>query len=334
MTHPNAPADDTVAELLWCPDALLHDGRSGQWWTCGTPPALGAARRGHMTAAGPTTSSPPAEDWPRRVERAIEYIRAGDIFQVNLCRQLQMPVTGDLRAFAAAALSEPQTAFGAYLECGNRSVVSLSPELFLEVDASRTVTTRPIKGTAAAHLPAGVLLQSEKDAAELHMIVDLMRNDLGRVCETGSVEVVCPRRIESHPTVHHGVADVRGRLRSDASLLDVLKATFPAGSITGAPKIRAMQIARELETQPRGVYCGAIGMIGPGGRLCLSVAIRTAVIEDGTLRYGVGCGIVADSDPHAEHAESEMKAEVLRRVLVSPPCEAPVAAAAGPRSPA
>ncbi len=333
-TNPHADVDATIAELLWCPDAYMHDAETGRWWVAGSPPTLERTRPTSITAIGPTASTPCADAWPAIVAKAIEYIRAGDVFQVNLCRELRIPVTGEPRALALSALSEPQTAFGACLECGERTIVSLSPELFLQVDALGAVTTRPIKGTAAAHMPAGTLLKSEKDAAELHMIVDLMRNDLGRVCTTGSVNVVCPRRIESHPTVHHGVAEVRGQLREGVSLLDILRATFPAGSITGAPKIRAMQIAHELEPVPRGVYCGAIGMIGPGGGLCLSVAIRTAVIEDETLRYGVGCGIVADSDPASELAESETKAEVLRRSLPSQPCEVLTAAAEGPRSPA
>ncbi|MDP7030196.1 MAG: anthranilate synthase component I family protein [Phycisphaerales bacterium] len=333
-TNPDACPESVVADLLWCPDAYMHDAATGRWWVCGSPPPLRGGKPNRMASIGPISSAPPATMWPDVVARAIEYIRAGDIFQVNLCRQLHVPVTGDPRGFAVSALAEPQTAFGACLECGDRTIVSLSPELFLEIDATGAVVTRPIKGTAAADVAPGVLLDSEKDAAELHMIVDLMRNDLGRVCDTGSVEVVCPRRIETHPTVHHGVAEVHGQLKPAARLLDVLRAAFPAGSITGAPKIRAMQIARTLEPEPRGVYCGAIGMIGPGSQLRLSVAIRTAVIENGMLHYGVGCGIVADSDPETELAESEMKAEVLRRTLVTQPCEAPFAGAAGPRSPA
>ncbi|MDP6311270.1 MAG: anthranilate synthase component I family protein [Phycisphaerales bacterium] len=328
---------DTTAlvTLLWCPDALLHDRLTGQWWSAGNPPtpASTSLLGEEMSVLGPFVSTPPSADWPAAVARGVEYIKAGDIFQVNLTRRLQVDVCGDGRHFGHAALSEPQTAYGAYIEIPDtdRTIISLSPELFISVDACGTIMSQPIKGTLPAAEPAAGLWESAKDAAELHMIVDLMRNDLGRVCEMGSVKVPCPRRIETHPTVHHGVGEIVGTLRQDISLVELLAATFPAGSITGAPKIRAMQIARELEPVSRGLYCGAVGMLGPGQQATFSVAIRTAVIEDGTLTYGVGCGIVADSDPLVELAESETKADVLRRTL-SRPCGTPSVAAAGPRS--
>jgi para-aminobenzoate synthetase component 1 len=335
--------DDTtpLLTLLWCPDALLHDRVTGHWWSAGNPPhpAATSLLGEEMSTLGAALSTPSTADWPAAVARGVEYIKAGDIFQVNLTRQLQVDVRGDSRAFGHMALDEPQTAFGAYIEIPNtnRSIISLSPELFLAVDADGSITSRPIKGTLPACEPAAKLRDSDKDAAELHMIVDLMRNDLGRVCEMGSVQVPCPRRIETHPTVHHGVGEITGTLRPDVSLVDLLAATFPAGSITGAPKIRAMQIANELEPLPRGVYCGAVGMLGPGREITLSVAIRTAVIEGdrnrSTLTYGVGCGIVSDSDPIAELAESETKAAVLWRTL-SRPCGRPSAAAASLQSPA
>lgn len=328
---------DPLLSMLWCPDALLHDRLTDQWWSAGDPPrpASTSLLGEDMTATTQPRSTPSTEDWSQAVSRGVEYIRAGDIFQVNLTRRLQVDVRGDARAFGHAAMSEPQTAYGAFIETPgtSRSIVSLSPELFFSIAADGTITSRPIKGTLPACEPAQLLRDSAKDAAELHMIVDLMRNDLGRVCEIGSVLVPCPRRIETHPTVHHGVGEVTGMLRADGSLLDVLTATFPAGSITGAPKIRAMQIARELEPVSRGLYCGAVGMLGPGHQATFSVAIRTAVIEDGTLTYGVGCGIVADSDPIAELAESETKANVLWQIL-SQPCGTPSVAAASPRSPA
>lgn len=329
------PRADTVAHFLWCTDGWVHDGQTNQWWAMGDPPTLGDPREEFLQRTGPTVSSPTAIEWPQKVARAIEYIHAGDIFQVNMSRQLQLPVSGSPRGFARAALNEPQSSFGACLELPGRdcTIVSLSPELFLHADASGLITTRPIKGTLPADQPAESLRNSDKDAAELHMIVDLMRNDLGRVCKPGSVHVTCPRRIESHQTVHHGVAEVQGQLCDGTSLADVLKATFPAGSITGAPKIRAMQIANELESIPRGPYCGAIGMLGPRGQVSLSVAIRTAIIAEGVLEYAVGCGVVADSDPLAELAESEAKAAVLWTAMenASPPGEVPSAAAASPQ---
>jgi para-aminobenzoate synthetase component 1 len=205
--------------------------------------------------------------------------------------------------------------------------VSLSPELLLDVDAAaRRVVTRPIKGTRPSAATAQELLDSAKDTAELNMIVDLMRNDLGRVCAYGSVGVPRPRTIESHPTVHHGVAEVAGRLRPGVGLVELLRAVFPGGSVTGAPKIRAMQIIDELEAVRRGPYCGAIGYVSGCGRLGLNVAIRTIALTGGrpdrawghltgTLDYGVGGGIVADSEPVAEYRETMDKAAILRLVL-------------------
>ncbi len=171
--------------------------------------------------------------------------------------------------------------------------------------------TRPIKGTRP--LAPGMedeLRRSIKDQAELHMIIDLERNDLGRVCETGSVRVTQPRVIEAHPTVYHGVASVEGVLRREIDLPALLKATFPGGSITGAPKIRAMQIIDELEPVARGPYCGAVGTIS-AGRIELNVAIRTMVIQRGTAHLSVGGGIVADSSPAPEYDETLTKARAM-----------------------
>jgi para-aminobenzoate synthetase component 1 len=210
-----------------------------------------------------------------------------------------------------------------------RGIISMSPELLLAFDAStRQVITRPIKGTQLSCNDPRVLRQSSKDAAELTMIVDLMRNDLGRVCEIGSVQVPAPRMIETHGTVHHGVAEITGRVRADVSVGGLLRAVFPGGSVTGAPKIRAMQIIDELEPQPRGPYCGCIGFISDRGDVTLNVAIRTMLLQGegptdqfdqmtGELRYAAGCGIVADSDPEAEYRESLAKTAVLREALAT-----------------
>jgi len=281
-----------------------------------------------MTRTTPLNSEPPRHEWPALVNQAIEYIRAGDIFQVNLARMLSMGVTGSPRSFATAALAEPQSTYGALMEWPDqdRTIVSMSPELFLHVDAAGSIRSCPIKGTLPSDQPAERLISSEKDAAELAMIVDLMRNDLGRVCCPGTVQVVCPRRIESHRTLHHSVGEVSGQLQSGTSLRDILRATFPPGSITGAPKVRAMQIASELEAVPRGPYCGAIALLGQGDAMTLSVAIRTAVIEQRVLRYGVGCGIVADSVAERELAESETKAAVLASAISPHDAVASVAA--------
>ena len=331
--------DALLVDACWCPDALIYDRVNHAWWQCGDPPIPEEEPHSptSLHATGPVSSTPTAEVWPEHVASGIEAIHRGDIFQVNLTRQLEVPVRGTPRAFAMRALQEPQAVFGCLIEPPvdapeSGIIVSISPELFLHVDHQGGITTRPIKGTLSTEASWEELRDSTKDAAELHMIVDLMRNDLGRVCPPGTVAVTCTRTIESHPTVHHGVAEVQGRLRPEITLIDLLRATFPAGSITGAPKIRAMQLIKELEPLPRGLYCGAIGMLGPGQAVALSVAIRTAHLHgavagtqwEGVLRYGVGCGIVSDSDPIRELEESDDKARALLMSLhnpdASPPC--------------
>jgi para-aminobenzoate synthetase component 1 len=268
------------------------------------------------------------------VERAIEYIRAGDIYQANLAHRLSAPFRGSARAFAARWLTRASPWYGAYLELpdhpehGRRVIVSASPELFLHVDPlTRAITTRPMKGTRRAEASPDDLESSIKDQAELNMIVDLMRNDLSRVCEIPSVTVPSDRRLEMHGApgsggVWQATATVRGTLRKGVGPREILQAAFPGGSVTGAPKIRAMQIIDELEPVRRGPYCGCIGVIGDGGALELSIAIRTALItgrpgdtpgeiESGTLDYSVGAGIVADSRPEAEWRETLDKAATI-----------------------
>jgi para-aminobenzoate synthetase component 1 len=218
------------------------------------------------------------------------------------------------------ALYAPAT-YGALLDYGTHALVCNSPELFLRVtrlpDGNRRVVTRPIKGTR----PRGAgmdeqLRRSAKDEAELNMIVDLERNDLGRVCAIGSVKVTQPRAIEAHPTVYHGVATVEGILRPDVTFAGLLRATFPGGSVTGAPKIRAMEIIDELEPSRRGPYCGAIGYLDSDGTIEFNVAIRTmTVTEDGLVHVPVGGGIVADSDPATEYEETLVKARAMLAAL-------------------
>ena len=257
---------------------------------------------------GPLVSEIGREAYEAAVARALEYIAAGDIYQVNLTHTLSAAFEGCPRALAADAVARTGAWFGGYLDAGDRAIVSTSPELLVRVTPGGEIVTRPIKGTR----PAGggaALAASEKDAAELAMIVDLMRHDLGRVCALGSVRVEAGREIEPHAGVVHGVATVSGRLRPDAGWEDVLRAVFPAGSITGAPKIRAMRVIKELEGRPRGAYCGSLIWAGDDGSLDMNVGIRTAEIAGGRLRFGVGAGIVADSDPAAEWEETLSKAE-------------------------
>lgn len=264
----------------------------------------------------PVVSTFTRETYLQAVQKCLDYIAAGDVFQINLSQRFTAPlVRSPIDIFNDLQQRFPAR-YAAYLDFGSFQILSNSPELFLKVerlpDGQRKIINRPIKGTRP--LGTGMyesLLHSEKDQAELAMIVDLQRNDLGRICQTGSVRVTDPRSIESHPTVLHGVATIEGILRPEVSLIDILRATFPCGSITGCPKIRAMQIIDELEPVRRGAYCGAIGWIASDGTLELSVAIRTMTIYRGQMFIPVGGGIVADSLPDAEYEETLVKARAM-----------------------
>lgn len=264
------------------------------------------------------------EQYIAAVERIKEHIAAGDIYQANLTQQLTVALDSRLTAekiFLALRRDHPAS-FAAFIRRRDDAVVSASPERFLRARAGhsgeRTVEAWPIKGTR----PRGAtpeederlraeLRRSEKDRAENVMIVDLVRNDLGRVCHYGSVSVPELFIIEEHPTLFHLVSKVRGSLRPKVSAGDLVRAAFPCGSITGAPKIRAMQIINEIETRPRGLSMGAIGYFSFDGSLDLSVAIRTMVVRDGVARFNVGGGVVADSEPNLEYEESLVKARAL-----------------------
>ncbi|MFV0383903.1 aminodeoxychorismate synthase component I [Paracoccus sp. (in: a-proteobacteria)] len=263
--------------------------------------------------------------WPRdRYDRAIatvhRYIRAGDCYQVNLTFPMEAAITGDPLAIHAALMARQPVGEGAFVDLGGPVVLSRSPELFFAVDAEGAIRTRPMKGTAArAALPeqdaevAAALAASEKDRAENLMIVDLLRNDISRVCVPGSVRVPHLFRVETYATLHQMTSTVTGRLSPDTGLAEILRALFPCGSITGAPKIRAMQIIAELEAAARGVYCGAIGWVDPAGPMRFSVAIRTPVIETpGRLSLNVGGGITHDSRAGSEWEEALCKSAFLR----------------------
>ena len=258
--------------------------------------------------------------YERAVARALDYIRGGDVYQINLSQRFTLPLPCEPLEIYHRLQRDAPAAYGAYLDFGDFQVISNSPELFLRIeplpDGRRRIVTRPIKGTRPRRPGLDAELRdSPKDQAELAMIVDLERNDLGRVCEVGSVRVVEPRVIETHPTVYHGVATIEGILRDDVTLLDVLRGTFPSGSVTGAPKIRAMQVIDELEPVRRGPYCGAIGHIDPSGLVEFNVAIRTMIVKDGQVHVPVGGGIVADSDPAAEYEETLVKAKAMFAAL-------------------
>ncbi len=258
------------------------------------------------------------------VRRALEYIEAGDIYQVNLSQRFQAACRADPFDVYLCLRAQSPAPFGAFLNYPEFSVLSSSPERFLRYEPrTRTIETRPIKGTRprgacleSDRALAQELLASEKDRAENVMIVDLERNDLGRVAEIGSVTVDGLFELETYATVHHLTSTVHARLRRDRDVVDLLRATFPGGSITGAPKIRSMQIIDELEPVARGVYTGAIGYIGLDAAMDLNIAIRTITIKDGQASFHVGGGIVADSQPALEYEETLHKGAAMARVLL------------------
>jgi len=272
---------------------------------------------------GGLTSEFTENEFREAVARVIEYLRAGDIFQANLSQEFQGKLAVPAERLIARTISRCPVPFGAYLRGNDWSVVSASPERFLLVSPDGRVETRPIKGTRPRGrdpihdlLLREELSHSEKDAAELTMIVDLERNDLGRVCDFNSVRVTSHRAIESFSSVHHAVSVVEGRLRPKLDMVDLITATFPGGSITGAPKIRAMQIIDELERGRRGLYTGAIGYISDHGRMDLNIAIRTMLVEKDRVSYRVGGGIVVDSDPLSEYRETLAKGKQMRSILL------------------
>ncbi|MEW6441760.1 MAG: aminodeoxychorismate synthase component I [bacterium] len=262
-------------------------------------------------------------DYLAAVRRALDYIREGDIYQVNLSQRFRGRYSGDSYGLFLKLFEINPAPFFAYLDPGPFQVICSSPERFFKVEAGR-VETRPIKGT----LPRGStadqdaryrqeLLRSAKNLAELAMITDLLRNDLGRVCAYGSVRVEDFPRLEAYTNVFHLVSIVSGTLAPGRNGIDLLRAAFPGGSITGCPKIRSMEIIDELEPTARSVYTGAIGYVGFDGSMDLNVAIRTLIRKGGEIFYQVGGGIVFDSDPESEYEETLHKAASIRDAVLA-----------------
>ena len=248
--------------------------------------------------------------------RVHDYISAGDVYQVNLTFPLDVEIEGDVIALYRDLRRNARSGYGAFMALPDATILSLSPELFFEIE-NGIIRTRPMKGTVARpptyaddRKVAAALAQDEKQCAENLMIVDLLRNDLSRIAERGSVEVEDLFTVETYPTLHTMTSGIRANLRPEVSLSDILRAVFPCGSVTGAPKIRAMEIIRELETSPRGVYCGALGWFS-GRNARLNVAIRTLEIRDGKARLNVGGGLVYDSQARDEYDEALLKARFL-----------------------
>jgi para-aminobenzoate synthetase component 1 len=267
-----------------------------------------------------STFSPPG--YEAAVARAVDYIRAGDVFQVNLSQRFTSASTGDPFPLYRRLRERNPAPFAAFMTTPACALASASPERFLEVTPDGSVETRPIKGTRPRgrhpahdmHLEFE-LDESEKDRAENLMIVDLLRNDLSRVCRPGSVHVPHLFRRESYATVHHLVSVVAGRLEEGRGRVDLLRAAFPGGSVTGAPKIRAMEIIAELEPVSRGPYCGSVGYLGFDGSMDTSITIRTLVAGGGATHFHAGGGVVADSDPRREYLETLDKAAGMIEAL-------------------
>jgi len=258
----------------------------------------------------------------QRICQALALIAQGDLYQVNLARRLSLDVKGSwLEGFRRLVRAAPAPyTFGASFD--GRALVASSPELFLRITANGIVWTAPIKGTRprGAHAAADRLLRSElahdaKEDAELVMVIDHARNDLGRWARSGSVRVPTLPRIETYRTLHHRLADVTARLRPDADRSELVATAFPAASVTGAPKVRAMEVIAQLEPHRRGIYTGAFGYQSRGGELVLAMAIRTLTLGEGGGHYFTGGGIVDGSDPEREVAETNTKAMQLRALL-------------------
>ena len=298
----------------------------GDWTSAGNlHPALHGDERGFAIHAVPGASDVfstfSRADYLRAVARTRDYILAGDIFQANISQRLERSFERHPFSLYRALARLNPAPFASYFQAGPATVVSASPERFLRL-VDGQVETRPIKGTCArgrtseedARL-ARALLDSVKDRAENVMIVDVLRNDLSKVCDDHTVLTPELCAMETYETVRHLVSTVVGRLRPGLEAVDLMQATFPGGSITGAPKIRAMEIIAELEPTRRGVYTGAIGYIGFDGTMDTSIAIRTFVVSAGKATFQVGGGIVADSDPELEYLETLAKAGGLLSAL-------------------
>ena len=277
------------------------------------PPAGEAPSVSGRAYAGPLKPEWDQAQYAARFDRVKDYIAAGDIYQANLSFRARFAFVGAPRALYEQLRGQSGAAHCAYVNCG-WEILSLSPELFFDLGTDGRITVRPMKGTRARsrddEAARAALAASPKDRAENLMIVDLIRNDLSRIAEGRSVEVSDLFKVETYPTLHTMVSTVTAKKRKDAGVADILRALFPCGSVTGAPKIRAMEILQELEASPRGVYCGAIGHFAPDGSARFNVAIRTLTVWKGDQgELGIGGGVVQDSRADSEYAECLLKAQ-------------------------
>jgi anthranilate synthase component 1 len=329
------PSPLPVVAAAWRMQAVLaHDHLTGRTAVLAEPEAAMAAdamardwglQGPHVAPAGLTPGARVAEEEPERYleacQRALSHIAAGDVYQANLARTWRAPLPEGIRAAAlyASLRTANPGAFAGIAELGGLSILSSSPERLVRV-RGRRIDTRPIAGTRPRSGPADAtaiaeLTGSPKEQAEHVMLIDLERNDLGRLCEPGTVTVDEFMVVESYAHVHHIVSNVSGELRPDVTPGAVIRALFPGGTITGCPKVRCMQLIGELEGAGRGAYTGAIGYLGPDGSLDLNILIRTMTLHGGTIELRAGAGIVADSDPARELDETRAKARGLLRAL-------------------
>ncbi len=302
------------------PEMLVYSHRDQAWCEIGS--LSEQLQDSHRCAEiSPFTALTSRHDFLDQVTRIKEWIAAGDIYQVNLSQAFVAEITGELFSLYETLREASPAPMAAYLALDGREILSSSPEMFLKI-SGRGIETRPIKGTRPRfsdpdedRRSAYELQTSSKEVAELVMITDLLRNDLGQVCEYGSVEVTEMLQLETLAQVHHLVSTVIGTLRPEVDAIGAMTACFPGGSITGAPKKRAMEIIHQLEQAPRGIYCGAIGWLGYNGESSLNIAIRTLVRTGNQLVYQVGAGIVADSIPEKEYEETLHKAAGIRLAI-------------------
>jgi anthranilate/para-aminobenzoate synthase component I len=287
---------------------------------------LAALAGGSERARGPVIAralaSEPDAAHQARILRALELIFEGEIYQVNLARRFELSLRGSVVDLVERLAHDARAPFSTAVEFGDLAVAGSSPELFLQLDPGGRLLTSPIKGTrprgADAEQDRGLasdLSKDPKEHAELSMVVDVERNDLGRIAQTGSVRVIGVPRIETFGTVHHRVAAVAAHLRPGVGRAELLEAMLPSGSVTGAPKIRAMELIAALESERRGLYTGAIGALGHDGSLRLSMVIRTLTRRNGIAHYFAGGGIVAGSNPDREVLETRWKAAQLQRLF-------------------
>ena len=320
--------DRSGEPVLWFrryPALLAVDHENGEGWILGDDRGAADAFRTRLDALAERKASSPsigaievdaAPQHRRAIERALDYIGMGEVYEVNVARRWSASFEGDALELWQAMRAASRVPLGMFFDGGEHAVLACTMERFIHWDAgSKTLVTRPIKGTIrreATDDGASQRLRADpKEQAEHSMIVDLMRNDLGRVAEIGTVRVDAPLIVEPFTGLYHLVSTVSCTTRPNVSLEAILDATFPPGSVTGAPKIRALEIIEELEQHPRGVYCGALGFIDHAGGLSLAVAIRTATVTNGQVCYWAGGGIVEASDPDREVAETELKARVF-----------------------